>query len=273
MVEMVILSLDRRVQSEINGTDSGCLSLGTSWGGVLYISPEVYWVPDPSFSSLYVIPSFPSMHFSYLSTTSALLPILFLHLYSVVWHIYLVLPVVRGEFSAHSCNSCRLSCLDVKRGLGENSRNLLCNMGATQPIEIFLPPPWRKSTQLHGFDILTPSFNTSPMCAFSIFNSFRHGLFKEFPPRFLSSPPLVTPIKMWVGGLLAPDVRCSTYPLAAYTSPYPRPIPMIISRSFSTKLNISIFLLYISGLLLPAPEIPQNRLIPPLMQCSAYWFL
>jgi hypothetical protein len=49
-------------------------------------------------------------------------------LYSVDWHILLVVSVVGGEFSAHSCNSCHLSCLEVTRGLGENGRNFWCNI-------------------------------------------------------------------------------------------------------------------------------------------------
>ena len=122
---------------------------------------------DPSFSSLYVVPGFPSMLFSYLSTTSLLLPLLFLRLYSVVWHILLVVSVVGGEFSAHSCNSCHLSCLEVTRGLGQNGRNFWCNKGATQPIGIFLPPPSRNSMQL---------------CGFGIFNSFRPGPCNGSPP-------------------------------------------------------------------------------------------
>jgi len=81
-------------------------------------------VPDPSFSSLYVVPDFPSMLLSYLFTTSSPLPLLFLRLFSVVWRIMLVVPVVGGEFSAHSCNSCCLSYLGVTRGLGENGRNV-----------------------------------------------------------------------------------------------------------------------------------------------------
>jgi len=120
-------------------------------------------VLDPSVFGLYVVPGFPSMLFSYLSTTSLLLPLLFLCFYSVVWNILLIISVVGGEFSAHSCNSCRLSCLEVTRGLGENGSNFWFNMGATQPIGIFLPPPSCNSTQLCRFDILPPSHNSTSM--------------------------------------------------------------------------------------------------------------
>jgi hypothetical protein len=61
-------------------------------------------VPNLSFSSLYVVSSFPCILFSYLSTTSALLPFLILHLHSVVWNIMLVVPVLSGEFSVHFFN-------------------------------------------------------------------------------------------------------------------------------------------------------------------------
>jgi len=115
-------------------------------------------VPDALFSSLYVVPDFPSMLFLYLFTTSSPLPLLFLRLHSVVWHILLIVPVLGGECFAHSCSSCCLSCLEVTRGLGENDRIFLFNVGATQPIGIFLPPPSRKSTQLCGLAIFSTLF-------------------------------------------------------------------------------------------------------------------
>ena len=93
-------------------------------GGRLFIYLEGCFVPDPSFSSLYVVPDIASMHFSYLFTTSLPVPCLFLCLYSVVWQILLVVPVLSGVFSANSCNSCRLSCLEHTGRLGENGRNL-----------------------------------------------------------------------------------------------------------------------------------------------------
>jgi hypothetical protein len=99
------------------------------------------------------------MLFSYLFTTCLPLPLLFLRLTSVVWHILLVVPVSSVEFSADSCSRCRLSCLMVTRGLGENGRNFECIVGATQPIGIFLPPPSHKFTQLGRFNILPPSRN------------------------------------------------------------------------------------------------------------------
>ena len=93
-----------------------------------------------------------------------------------------------GEFSARSCSCHRLSCLEVTRGLRENGRNFSCNVGATQPIGIFLPPPSCKSTQLCRFEILLPSPNPTPLCVFGIFNSFRYGTFNGSPPFPPSSP-------------------------------------------------------------------------------------
>ena len=81
-------------------------------GEALYI-PGGVLVRDPSFSSPYVVLHFPSMLFSNLFTTSSLLPLLFLRLYLVIWHILFVIPVLGGEFSAHSCNSHRLSSVEV----------------------------------------------------------------------------------------------------------------------------------------------------------------
>lgn len=54
-----------------------------------------------------------------------------------------------------------LSCLEVTRGLEENSRNVSCNVGATEPIVIFLCSPSHKSTQYFEFDIFK-SFPHSP---------------------------------------------------------------------------------------------------------------
>jgi hypothetical protein len=151
-------------------------------------------VPDPSFSSLYVVPDFPSMLFSYLITTSLTLPLLFLRLYSVVWRIMLIVPVVGGEVSAHSCNSCRLSCLEVTRGLWENGGNHLYNVGATQPIGIFLPPPSRKSMQLCRFGSLPPFRHSTQLCGFDICNAFRHGPCNGSPPFPAASPPPSFPL-------------------------------------------------------------------------------
>jgi len=134
-----------------------------------------------------VVPGSPSMLFSYLSTTSLLLPLLFTHLYSVVCHILLVVSVVGGEFSAHSCHSCHLSCLEVTRGFGENGRNFGCNMGATQPIGIFLPPPSRNSTQLCGFDILPLSRNSTSIVwlrYLQLFLSWSMQWISSLPPLF-----------------------------------------------------------------------------------------
>jgi len=169
---MATLGIFLNVQREVNGTDGGCLSLGTLGGGMPFIILEGCVVPDPSVSSLYVVSDFPSKLFSNLFTTSLPLPLLFLLLHSVVWHSLHVVPVLCGEFSVHSCDSCRLSCLEVNSGSGENCRNFLCNMGATQPITIFVPPPFCESTQLCGIDILPPSCNSTLLCAFRYLQLF-----------------------------------------------------------------------------------------------------
>jgi len=64
--------------------------------------------------------------------------------------------VLSGEFSAHSCHSCCLSCLEVTRGIGENSRNFSYHVGATQPIQNYLPSPSCEYMQLCRFDTLPP---------------------------------------------------------------------------------------------------------------------
>ena len=103
-------------------------------------------MPDPSFSILYVVPGFPSILFSYFFTTSSLPPLLFHRMHLVVCHILLVIPFPSGEVSAHSCGSRRLSLVVVTREFGENGRNFLCNMCATQPIGTLLSPPSCQST-------------------------------------------------------------------------------------------------------------------------------
>jgi hypothetical protein len=85
-------------------------------GGRLFIYLEGCFVPDPSFLSVYVGPDFPSMLFSYLFTTSPPLPLQIPHLFWEVWLMLLDVPVVRGEYSAHTCNNCRLSCVELTRG-------------------------------------------------------------------------------------------------------------------------------------------------------------
>jgi len=128
------------------------------------------------------------MLFSNLFTTSAYHPLCCLRLYSVVWHILLVVPFPGGEFSAHPWYSHRLSCLEATRGIGETDRNFLCNVGATQPIGTFLPPPSCKSMQLCGFDILPPSCISTQLCGLGIINSFHYGPCNGSPPFPPSSP-------------------------------------------------------------------------------------
>jgi len=165
------------------------------------------------------------MLFLYLFTTSLPLSFSFLRLYSVVWLILLIVSVVGGEYSAHSCDSCRLSCVEVTRGWGENGRNFWCNMGATQPIGIFLPPSSR---------------NFTPFCGFAIFwNLFvmvhaMELLASCLLPTSSLPPQSIFPIIVWMDGLPGPDVLCSTYPLVSYSPPYPPPVPIIISPSLST---------------------------------------
>jgi len=175
MVEMAKWGAAVSVQRQMDHTIQWLSFLRNVGGGEeLYIFLEGCFMPDPSFSSSYVVLDFPSMFFSYLFTTSLPLPVLFPCLYLAVRYILLVVPVFSGEFSAHSYNSHCLSCLEVTRGLGENSMNFWCNMGATQPIGIFLPQPSRKSTQLCGFDI---------------FNSFCHCPCNGSPLILPSWPP------------------------------------------------------------------------------------
>ena len=147
------------------------------------------------------------MLFSYLSTTSSLLPLLFLRLYLVDWHILLVVSVVGGQFSAHSCNSCRVSCLEVTRGLGENGWNFCCNMGATQPIGIFLPPPSRNSMQLCGIDILPLSLNSASIVwlqYLQLFSSWCIQCISSFPPFF----PLHPSLPSLFGQVVCPHRMC-----------------------------------------------------------------
>jgi len=118
-------------------------------GGKLFI----YLEPISSFSSLYAVPHFTSMTFSYPCTTCLLLPLRFPCLHWAVGHISCIVPVVGSGPSAHSLNGHRLSCLEATGGYGENGRNFWCNVGATQPRGICLPPPFRESTQMCGFDI------------------------------------------------------------------------------------------------------------------------
>jgi len=161
---------------------------------------------------------------SYLSTISLHLPLLCLHLYLAVWHIVQVMPGLCGEFFADFCNSGCHSGLEVTRGYGEHGRNFWCNMGGTQQVGVFLHPPFLNSTQL---------------CEFAIFPAlFIMVHVMDFLAAPIVSPVLrplsVFPIIIWRGGLLAPDVWCSIYPLAPSTPSYPLPIPTIITLYIST---------------------------------------
>ena len=75
-------------------------------------------------------------------------------------YLFFVLRLI-GESSVYSCSRHHHSCLTVSSGSGENIRNISCNVGSTQSIRRFLPPPSHKSTQLFGSDIFN-AFHYSP---------------------------------------------------------------------------------------------------------------
>jgi hypothetical protein len=156
MVEMAILGTVVSEQRVMNGTDCGYFSIETYSGGG---SRKGNFVPDPSSSSPYLVPDSLSKLFSYLFTTFAPLPLPILCLYSVVWHTLLVIPVPGGAFSAHSSNNCCLTCLEATRGLVEYGRKFWCNVGATEPIRMFVPPPSHNSTPWCVFNIHPSSHN------------------------------------------------------------------------------------------------------------------
>ena len=217
-----------------------------------------------------MIPNCPSLLCSYLFTRSLLLPLVFPFCYLAVGHNILVNPVLSGEFSSHFCNCYRLKYLEVTRGLGENGWNFQRNEGVIRPIRIFLPLHLANSGNLVvaivSHHLATP-LNCMPSVSWTLFIMV-HAMDLLLPP----SSPLIFPIIGWTGSLPVPDVGCSIYPLALYTPPYPLPVPMIISLCLSTGLYTAIFLLYISGLLLPPPQIAQIaqiRHVPPHIGWSA----
>jgi len=65
----------------------------------------VYLGLIPTLSSLYMTPSILSMVFSYLVTTFLLLPLFLPHLYLANRHIWLIVSVLCGGCSVHSCGS------------------------------------------------------------------------------------------------------------------------------------------------------------------------
>jgi hypothetical protein len=71
------------VQKELNVIVRWLSIFSNIGGGELIIYLEGCLVPDPSVSSLYVVPGFPSMLFAYLYSTSSHLPLLFLRIHSV----------------------------------------------------------------------------------------------------------------------------------------------------------------------------------------------
>jgi len=203
------------------------------------------------------------MLFSYLSSTCLPLPLLLPSSYSVVEHILLIMSVLGGAFSAHTCDSCHHSCLEITEGLGENGRKLLCNVCSTQPIGKFHPPP--SLTFMH-------------FCRFVIFWTLFvmvHAMnLIPFPllPLFLP-PPSIFHIIIWMGGLPALNVGSSSYPLSCCTPPHPLHISTIISPSVSTQLITSIILPYISSLVLPPPKILQIAPIASAVWYQVYYYL
>jgi len=158
---------------------------------------EGYFVPNPSFSSLNVVHDFPSILFLYPFTTCLVLPDHLIGLNSVVGHVLLLGPVLGGAFSGHTFDTYHHSCLKVARGLGENCRNFWCNVGATQPLGIYLPPPSHKSTQLYGF---------------SIFNSVRYfpcNRSPSFPSLF--PPPSLSHhcSEQWIASTRCAELKCN----------------------------------------------------------------
>jgi len=111
-------------------------------------------------------------------------------MYSVVGHALLVLPVLSGGFSAQWCICHYLSCLEVTTELPVNGTNWVCNVGATRPMGICVPPASQKSTQLCGFDIslhLTTSVNWVASVSSTLFDTFNSMDILPFPP---PSPPI-----------------------------------------------------------------------------------
>jgi len=159
----------------------------------------------------------------------------FPHLYSAVGHILVVIPVLGGQFSAHSCNSHDLYFLAVTPGSGKNGRNFSCNMGATQPIRIFHPLPSHKSTQLCGFAI----FSTHVIMLHAV-----DLLPSSLPPPF-HLPPSVFFIIVWMGGQPALNVWHSMHPVAVSSHqilcPYPRMFRPVIPHS---EIHISSFSIF-----------------------------
>jgi hypothetical protein len=238
MVEILILG-KVSVRSEMNGTEGGCLSLGLSrGGGSLYtwrgalcqilLFPVSLWFPISVVRSSCISSQ---LHRFFPFPFSACTRLFGISCSLILLSVVNVLPT--SAIGVVSLGSRLLE------GKGRMVGISLCNVGATQPIGIFLPPPSRKSTQMCRFGILPLSRNSTQLCGFGIFNSFLHGPcngFLPFPPSsspFLP-PPSVLPIIVWMGGLPAPDVLHSTYLLVLYSPWYPPPVPMIVVPSLST---------------------------------------
>lgn len=152
-----------------------------------------------------MVPNFTSLPISYLITTSLHIAIEFALIYLAVVNNMLIISVVGGEYSTHSCSRCELFYLQVTRGLGETGSNFLCNMDTTQPIEILLPPQ---------------SYQTTQLCAVDIFYTIYYGPFNRSPPFPLqSSPTAIIPLIAFAGGPPAQDALHFVYPPAFYSMP------------------------------------------------------
>jgi hypothetical protein len=146
----------------------------------------------------------------------------------------IVVSVVGDECSAVSRGSCRLSCLEVTRVVGESGRNVLCNVGVTQPIGIFLPPPSGNSMQLCGFHILPQYRKTTSIVCHLYLQLFWSWSMQWSPPVPLLPAQFVFPIIVWTCGLPALNVQHSTCPFVPYSRQNPPPIPTLFSPSLSS---------------------------------------
>jgi hypothetical protein len=100
-----------------------------------------------------------------------------------------MLPILGGKYFSDPHNRHFLCCLKSTRGLMVSGRNFKCNMGATQPRGIFLPPPLHKSTQLYEVNFRPPFWKSIQMYSFQYVHHFccsSDNEFSRFP--FLFPP-------------------------------------------------------------------------------------
>lgn len=148
MVKMAILGISIGVLSENKGGVQWQLFLW-NMGGVRSICiGKGSLCQFIAFSSLIVVPNFPSMLFSYLFTPFSLFPLVFPQWSLAAGYNMIQVLVLGMEFSSHFSESPYLSYVMVARGLGENGRNGQCNICATQPKGRFCPPPSYKINKI-----------------------------------------------------------------------------------------------------------------------------